>query len=53
MNNTLLLASKSQSRQRLLRDARIPFAIIEQEADESKCDWALPLEQVVQSIAQL
>lgn len=50
--NILLLASKSQSRQQLLKEAKIPFFIIEQEADESQCDWALPLAQVVQSISR-
>ena len=51
MKHTLLLASKSQSRQRLLTEAQIPFTIIEQEADEAQCDWNKPLDQVVKSIA--
>lgn len=51
MKNILLLGSKSQSRQMLLREMQIPFLVIEQEADETKCDWRLPLESLVKSIA--
>lgn len=51
MKHTLLLASKSASRQRLLTEAQIPFKVIEQEADEAQCDWNKPLDQVVKSIA--
>ncbi len=51
MKHILLLASKSQSRQRLLTEAQIPYNIIEQEADETQCDWNKPLDQVVKSIA--
>jgi len=51
MNNVLLLASKSVSRQRLLAEAAIPFVQIEQEADEAACDWSLKLPEVVRSIA--
>ena len=47
----LHLASKSPSRHKLLSDSQIPFAVIGQEADEAKCDWGLPLERLVQSIA--
>jgi len=55
MNNqhVLLLASKSYSRQMLLRNALIPFLVIAQEADETSCDWTLPLGEVVLSIARL
>lgn len=49
--NILLLASKSHSRQKLMHEAQIPFSIIGQDADESQCDWSLPLEKVVRSIA--
>ncbi len=48
----LLLASKSQSRQFLLKEITIPFTIIAQDADESRCDWGLSLQQLVESIAR-
>lgn len=48
----IYLASKSTSRQKLLREAQIPFTVVNQDADESCCDWALPLERVVGSIAR-
>lgn len=51
MNNILYLASKSSSRKKLLERAGIPFEIIQQEADESQCDWGMPLQKVVESIA--
>jgi septum formation protein len=51
MNNILLLGSKSYSRKLLLDYARIPYQIVEQEADESQCDWNLPMQQVVENIA--
>lgn len=47
----LLLASKSYSRALLLTKACIPFTVIEQDANELQCDWGLPLEQLVLSIA--
>jgi|SRR5579872_4731318 len=50
-NHILLLGSKSQSRQTLLHQAAIPFMLIDQNADETACDWNLPLPQVVASIA--
>ncbi len=50
-NHVLLLGSKSQSRQTLLRQAAIPFMLADQDADETACDWNLPLPQVVASIA--
>lgn len=50
-NNVLLLGSKSQSRQTLLHQAAIPFMLVEQDADETLCDWGLPLQKVVESIA--
>lgn len=49
--NVLLLGSQSVSRQMLLTDAKIPFCVVEQSADETACDWGLPLEQVVATIA--
>ncbi len=51
MSNILFLASKSLSRQMLLRQAQIPFKTIKQEADESQCDWRLPLSRLVVNIA--
>jgi septum formation protein len=47
----LLLGSKSASRQMLLRQAQIPFLCVEQNADETACDWNLPLIQLVNAIA--
>ena len=52
MNSILLLGSTSASRQQLLHEARIPFLCVPQSADESLCDWALPLPQLVASIAR-
>lgn len=49
--NILLLGSKSASRQMLLNQAKIPFKLVIQDVDETECDWALPLVQVVESIA--
>ncbi len=51
MKNVLLLGSTSQSRQQLLKEAQIPFQLVEQRADESQCDWGLPLQQLVEQIA--
>jgi len=51
-NHILWLGSKSPSRQQLLKEAQIPFTLVAQDADETQCDWALPLPQVVQDIAQ-
>jgi nucleoside triphosphate pyrophosphatase len=49
--NKLLLASGSSSRKFLLEQAGIPFEVISQRADESQCDWGLPLQQLVQHLA--
>jgi Nucleotide-binding protein implicated in inhibition of septum formation len=51
MKKNLYLGSKSASRKMLLKEAGIPFIVLDQSADEAQCDWALPLEQVVLSIA--
>ncbi len=51
MKNILLLGSKSQSRKTLLSEAQIPFKVVGQNADETQCDWGLPLPQLVQKIA--
>lgn len=53
MNNFLYLASSSVSRRRMLTDAGIPFIVIEQDADEDRCDKNLPLKQLVQELAKL
>jgi len=50
--NTLLVGSKSPSRQMLLRSMQIPFELVEQDVDESLCNWALPLPQIVEQIAR-
>ena len=51
MNNLLFLASKSQSRQKLLEESKIQFRLIEQNLDESKFDFSLPLKKIVETIA--
>lgn len=51
LKNILLLASKSPSRRALLIDSQIPFKSIDQDADESQCDWGLTLDKLVTSIA--
>lgn len=52
MPHTLLLASESTSRQILLTEAKIPFNVIRQQADEKSCDWSLPLPKLVGTIAR-
>ncbi len=49
--NILYFGSKSQSRRMLLEESHIPFVVVNQDADESQCDWGLPLPQLVLSIA--
>ena len=51
-NRILFLGSKSLSRQELLKQAGINFTLVNQDADETQCDWNLPLEQVLRQIAQ-
>ena len=51
IKNTLYFGSKSQSRRMLLEEAQIPFILVDQDADETACDWGLPLPQLVLSIA--
>lgn len=48
---TLYFGSKSEPRKMLLEEAQIPFMVISQNADESQCDWGLPLPQLVLNIA--
>ena len=52
MKNVLCLASQSQSRQLLLKESGIPFILLSQSADEQACDWTLPLDKLVASIAR-
>jgi septum formation protein len=49
--NVLYFGSKSASRRMLLEEAQIPFVTVDQHADESQCDWGLPLPQLVLTIA--
>lgn len=51
INNTLYFGSKSAPRRMLLEQSQIPFIVVDQNADEAKCDWTLPLPQLVLSIA--
>ena len=51
MSHILYLGSQSSSRQQLLREAQIPFQLVTQSADESKCDWGVPWQQLVERIA--
>lgn len=51
MKNVLYLASKSFSRKELLRKAGLAFIVINQDADETKCDWNQQLQKVVETIA--
>jgi len=49
--NILYFGSKSQSRKMLLEESQIPFVVVDQDADETACDWGLPLPQLVLIIA--
>lgn len=51
MEKILYLGSKSQSRKMLLTQTKIPFIVADQDANETVCDWDLPLNQVVENIA--
>jgi len=51
MEHILYLGSKSQARQQLLKDAQIPFVLVEQNADESKCEIPASLQESVEKIA--
>lgn len=52
MKNILYLASKSPSRQMLLKEARIPFIVVPQDADEAACMTGGSIEDTVLRIAQ-
>lgn len=52
MNQKILyLGSTSASRKMLLTEAKIPFTLVGQSADEAQCDWGLSLQKVVEHIA--
>jgi len=51
MENVLYLGSKSQARHQLLKEAQIPFVLVDQIADESLCEWAVSLRETVEKIA--
>ena len=53
MQKKLYLASKSVSRNRLLREAGFEFEIISQDADERSCDWGMSMPKLTEHIAQL
>lgn len=50
-SSVLYLGSTSFSRKKLLQESKIPFVVVGQTADESACDWSMPLPQLVSSIA--
>jgi len=47
----IYLGSSSYSRQMLLKQAHIPFELVKQTADETKCDWMQPVHEIVKNIA--
>lgn len=49
----IYLASSSQTRQELLRDACIEFEVITQDSDEKSINWDMPLEFLVCKLAEL
>ncbi|KKP35392.1 MAG: hypothetical protein UR26_C0005G0006 [candidate division TM6 bacterium GW2011_GWF2_32_72] len=51
MKNILLLGTKSETRKRLLGECQIPFVLVDQDADETFCDWGMPLQRLVETIA--
>jgi septum formation protein len=51
VKNILYFGSKSQPRRMLLDESQIPYVVVDQNADESLCDWGLSLPQLVLSIA--
>jgi septum formation protein len=51
MKNILLLGSKSSSRVMLLKETRIPFVVIHQDADEKSCDLGKSFAERVTNIA--
>jgi len=53
MYKKLLLASTSVSRAEVLKEAQIPFQVIDQSADERSCSWDISVHSLVQRIARL
>ena len=51
MKKKLFLGSKSHSRQELLKQANILFQLVDQDADETVCDWNRPFDEIVKTIA--
>jgi len=51
--HTLFLASSSASRQLLLRNAQIPFTLVQQNADEAQCYFVGDLPKFVAQVAAL
>ncbi len=47
----LYLGTQSHSRQEILKDAGIPFELVQQDANEHECDWGMPLQKLLESIA--
>lgn len=53
MHKKLYLASQSVQRGRLLKEAGLDFEVIKQDADETSCDWGMPLQKLVEHLARL
>lgn len=51
MSHILYLGSSSAARQKLLKEAQMPYVLVTQSADESKCAWNLPWQEVIEKIA--
>ncbi len=49
----LYLASQSRTRRELLKQEKIPFSVIDQDADESSIDWEQDPNQLVSILARL
>ncbi|HLB43292.1 hypothetical protein A3F06_04100 [candidate division TM6 bacterium RIFCSPHIGHO2_12_FULL_36_22] len=47
----LYLGTQSHSRQQLLKEAGISFELVKQDANEQDCDWGMPLQKLLESIA--
>ena len=52
-SHVLYIASNSASRKKLLEEAKIPFLVIDQDADETQVDTNQDFSQIVMQIAQL
>ncbi len=51
MNHIVYIGSLSRTRHKLLQEAKIPFKVVQQSADESACDLGLPFLQLLRTIA--